>query len=124
MTYILTFGELVDRLSIAILKRIRIPEHRKGFDEEIEMLISEIPHGKIVYNAMLTALVNEAIWSNESMVRDGKEQDLHLLLRTHSLNGVRSRVKNSINALYGQRQDPKVDCLAEREMDEWPNPQT
>jgi len=120
VTYKMTTGELIDRLAIVTLKRIRIPEHRAGYDEEIAMLKSEIPDGEVIHAVIVNALANVAIWDNESMVREGRDQDLHLLKRTHSLNGVRTRAKNRINELTGERQDVKLDCLAEREMEEWP----
>jgi hypothetical protein len=57
-------------------------------------------------------LSNRYIWENESKVRNGNDQDIILLKKTHSINGVRNTAKNVISKEIGERVDLKIDCLA------------
>jgi len=134
--YNLSLGELIDRLSIAMLKHAKIPEHKEEYGREIEDLLHDINlelSGKREYlNAehffeiMNIAEFNTHIWYNETDVRNGMA--LHAqgnelsteewasigkkLSLTHSLNGIRSTAKNRMNKIVGGRMDYKIDCLA------------
>lgn len=120
--YLPTFAELVDRLSICILKSIFIPQHKAEYTKEINDICSDLDtiafekniklSSELVKAIQVTMLANRYIWENESKVRNGNDQDSSLLKLTHSINGVRNSAKNVISYTTGERQDHKIDCLA------------
>ena len=78
--YLPTFPELVDRLSIVMLKQIRIPENREAYQHEIRLIEHDLDlfgqNGRAIYLILLIGLANETIWQNESKARaGGSEQD-------------------------------------------------
>jgi hypothetical protein len=114
--YLPTTADLIDRLSIVLMKSIFIPEYRAEYRKEIELIKHDIQSdnidAKFVYAVLVLMLANRAIWENESEARRaGPAIESHLRL-THSLNGVRNRAKNIIASSNGERVDLKVDCLA------------
>jgi len=40
--YVPTFAELIDRLSILLLKRVHIPENAEAYDEEMGLIIQDM----------------------------------------------------------------------------------
>jgi len=65
----------------------------------------------MLHSIMIIMLTNDTIWLNESKARLGKKEKL--LKFTHSINGVRNTAKNIISKEVGDREDLKIDCLAE-----------
>jgi hypothetical protein len=125
--YLPTAADLVDRLSILLLKRIFIQEHQAEYDKEIEDVLHDIqlsldelqnpgpkpPMSAEVIKAMLVnMLCNRYIWENESLARQGRSDQDKLLKLTHSINGIRNTAKNVISQAFGERTDLKVDCFA------------
>lgn len=127
--YHLTFAELLDRLSICILKKIWIPENATEYQKEIDLIKHDLdliilgsapnensPHltfnSNMIEATMVVMLSNRVIWENESKARQGGSEQDHLLKFTHSVNGVRNAAKNIISNEIGERKDLKVDCLA------------
>lgn len=114
--YLPTFPDLVDRLSIVLMKSIFISEYREKYREEMGLIMDDIASiqpdidSRDIFAALVLMLVNREIWLNESAVRSrtGKG-DLHF---THSLNGVRNQAKNKLARMF-ERTDHKIDCLAE-----------
>jgi hypothetical protein len=121
--YLPTAADLIDRLSICLMKKIFIG----GYDDEIKAIMHDLnnyeapresgPEHKadFIYAILILMLANRTIWENESIVRQGGYSDpvmAQRLVFTHSINGVRTRAKNRINNLCGERIDHKVDCLA------------
>ena len=45
--YLPTLSELIDRLSIAQLKEVFIPQHKEEYAKEIIFVLDEIPFGKL-----------------------------------------------------------------------------
>lgn len=125
--YLPTLAELLDRLSIAQLKEVFIPEHKEEYAKEIQDILHDVnlllEGGKEKINAeTLRALVvlsqmNLHIWHNESEARKGNKDGNRLLL-THGLNGIRNVAKNKIQEVVGGRKDYKTDCLA-AEFKDW-----
>jgi len=124
--YLPTLSELVDRLSIAQLKEVFIPEHK----EEYALEISDICHdiqlildksedvtADIVRAIVVLSQMNLHIWHNESNYRKGIDDGNNLEL-THGLNGLRNTAKNKIQEVVGGRKDYKIDCLA-AEFKDW-----
>jgi len=119
------FAELIDRLSIHQLKEVFIPENKEKYSKEMDDIVSDINliikednidiSGDLIRFIVFLSQINLHIWHNESEVRLGKSQDLHLLELTHGLNGLRNSTQNMILDLIGKgsRKDWKVDCLAE-----------
>jgi hypothetical protein len=126
--YLPTFAELIDRLSIVILKSIFIPENKEAYDKEQELICHDIDmilteqafqadsaptvNSKIIRAIMIVMLTNRYIWENESKARQGGTEQDKLLKLTHSINGVRNTAKNVISSEMGQRLDLKIDALA------------
>lgn len=115
-------SDLIDRLSIVLMKSIFISEYKKAYRKEIEAITSDLDyllqHGKIKFNAdmilatLVTQLTNREIWLNESKARAGGSEQEKLLKFTHSVNGQRNNAKNIIAHHVGDRRDLKIDCLA------------
>lgn len=134
--YVPTFAELLDRMSICILKKIWIPENAVEYQNEIDLIKSDInaimedKDGMQLFNAdmieasMIVMLSNRVIWENESKARQGGTEQDKLLKFTHSINGVRNTAKNIISYNFGDRTDLKIDCLASdipNEFGNWKN---
>jgi hypothetical protein len=119
--YLPTLSELIDRLSIAQLKEVKIPEHKAEYAQEIADIVHDIQlildENKSVVNAeviraiVVLAQMNAHIWHNESAVRAGTAGPSNLAL-THGINGIRNTAKNKIQEIVGGRKDYKIDCLA------------
>ena len=122
--YFPTFGELVDRLSIVMLKRIFIPQYWRTYTGEINQIKHDIDlilnqkskrirlGAKDVTAILALALVNREIWLNESIARAGGSGQNDRLRYTHSINGQRAKAKNILSGMMGERVDMKVDALA------------
>ena len=119
--YLPTFSELIDRLSIAQLKEVFIPEHKTEYAEEISDIIHDINliienndaiiTGETIRAIVVLSQMNLHIWHNESNYRKGIKDGNNLEL-THGLNGIRNTSKNKIQEVVGGRKDYKIDCLA------------
>lgn len=120
--YLPTFAELIDRMSICMLKSIFVPKNKNAYNKEIDDIKHDLDvmcqegdiklNSNIVKSLMVVMLSNRYIWENESKCRNGKKQDLSALKLTHSINGVRNSAKNSLSEELGERVDLKIDCLA------------
>tara|TARA_R110000824_G_scaffold119818_1_gene274195 strand:+ start:10664 stop:11065 length:402 start_codon:yes stop_codon:yes gene_type:complete len=116
-----TLSELVDRLSIAQLKEVFIPEHKKEYAQEISdithdinLILTEkdvILDAEAVRAIVVLSQMNLHIWHNESNYRKGIKDGNNLEL-THGLNGIRNTAKNKIQEKFGGRKDYKIDCIA------------
>jgi hypothetical protein len=119
--YLPTLSELIDRLSIAQLKEVFIPEHKTEYGKEIKDIVHDIQlvldekQGQVDANTIRAIIVlaqmNLHIWHNESNYRKGIKEGNNLEL-THGLNGIRNTAKNKIQEINGGRKDYKIDCLA------------
>jgi len=126
-----TFSDLIDRLSICLLKSIFIPENKKQYIQEISLIKHDIDliceekemksNSNLIWATMIIMLSNRYIWENESEARSGDDQNLKLLKLTHSINGVRNNAKNLLSRELGERVDLKVDCLAAELKSEFEN---
>ena len=130
--YNYTFAELLDRLSIAQLKSIFIPEHKESYAQEIKDIKHDIDlifkngisvSSRMMHAIMVLMLSNRYIWENESKIRaeENDSQQERLLRLTHSINGVRNNAKNIISEELGEKVDLKVDCLAADLIEEFGN---
>ena len=119
--YLPTLSELIDRLSIAQLKEVFIPEHKTEYAIEINDIVHDIQellnekNGKMTAETIRAIVVlsqmNLHIWHNESNYRKGIKGGNNLEL-THGINGIRNTAKNKIQEIVGGRKDYKIDCLA------------
>ena len=128
--YLPTLSELIDRLSIAQLKEVFIPEHKdkyaremKDIENDINIIIKEKDiklTAKMIRSIIVMAQMNEHIWYNESKARSGEDQDASLLKLTHGINGIRNSAGNYLLEQIGDsdRKDWKIDCLA-AEFKDW-----
>ena len=119
--YLPTLSELIDRLSIAQLKEVFIPEHKEEYSQEIQDILHdinlELREKSLILDAntlraiIVLSQMNLHIWHNESNYRKGIKDGNDLEL-THGLNGIRNTAKNIIQEQAGGRKDYKIDCLA------------
>ena len=124
--YLPTLSELIDRLSIAQLKEVFIPEHKEEYAQEIQDIMHDIdlaldhrkPDAEMIRAIIVLAQMNLHIWHNETKYRAG-EGDGNLGL-THGLNGIRNTAKNIIQDHVddNSRKDYKIDCIA-AEFKDW-----
>tara|TARA_B110000503_G_C7172509_1_gene425029 strand:- start:917 stop:1318 length:402 start_codon:yes stop_codon:yes gene_type:complete len=124
--YLPTLAELVDRLSIAQLKEVKIPEHKEEYAQEIADIVHDIQlclnestsiNAETIRAIVVLSQMNAHIWHNESAVRAGTAGPSNLAL-THGINGIRNTAKNKIQEIVGGRKDYKIDCLA-AEFEDW-----
>lgn len=117
--YLPTLSELIDRLSIAQLKEVFIPEHKKEYSQEIKDILHDIDilmqnsqiNSETIRAIVVLSQMNLHIWHNESNYRKGIKDGNNLEL-THGINGIRNTAKNKIQEIVGGRKDYKIDCLA------------
>lgn len=120
--YLPTLSELVDRLSIAQLKEVFIPDHKLEYSQEIQDILHDINMffysstapkitAETIRAIVVLSQMNLHIWHNESNYRKGIKDGNNLEL-THGLNGIRNTAKNKIQEIVGGRKDYKIDCLA------------
>jgi hypothetical protein len=120
--YLPTFSDLVDRLTISQMKAIFIPERKREYVEEMDLILHDLDlileEGDVRLNAhaikaiIVIMLTNRFIWENESKAREGGNEQDQLLKLTHSINGVRNTAKNQLAAVMGGRHDYKIDAFA------------
>ena len=125
--YLPTLAELIDRLSIAQLKDVKIPEHKAEYAQEIADIVHDIQlcldssdkpiSGETIRAIVVLSQINAHIWQNESNYRKGIKEGNNLEL-THGINGIRNVAKNKIQEVVGGRMDYKIDCLA-AEFKDW-----
>ena len=124
--YLPTLSELIDRLSIAQLKEVFIPERKEEYAQEISDICHDIQlildksedvTAETIRAIVVLSQMNLHIWHNESNYRKGIKDGNNLEL-THGLNGIRNTAKNKIQELNGGRKDYKIDCLA-AEFKDW-----
>ena len=119
--YLPTLAELIDRLSIAQLKEVFIPEHKEEYAKEIKDILHDLESegldSELIRAVIVTSQMNLHIWHNESEARKGINAGENLQL-THGLNGIRNTAKNKIQERFGGRKDYKIDCLA-AEFEDW-----
>lgn len=126
--YLPTIADLIDRLSISLMKSIFID--RESYRAEMKLIredLSNMLHSPdaeyawwdVIYPVLALMLANRYIWENEAFIRNGfydktrtPTEVADILRLTHSINGVRTRAKNEISKIFGERIDGKVDCLA------------
>lgn len=115
--YLPTFAELVDRLSIVLLKQIFLDgsyyeAERELIEHDLDLLLQDRKFNALNIRAMLmVAIANRYIWENESKAREGGSEQDKRLKTTHSINGVRQTAKNLLT-IGDERRDAKIDCLA------------
>lgn len=125
--YLPTFAELVDRLSIVLLKSVFIPENQQAYLDEMHLIEHDLDafnicfSGKAIRVLLVIGLANRFIWENESKAREGGDEQDRLLKLTHSINGIRTAARNELAHYCGERIDLKVDCLAASLSDELAN---
>jgi len=136
--YLPTIADLIDRLSITLMKSIFID--RESYRSEMQDILHDLRlftgssamlfNADAIYATLVLMLANRYIWENEHEIREiAKDMDndalaelperplniramANMLRATHSVNGVRTRAKNEISKIFGERIDTKIDCLA------------
>lgn len=120
--YLPTLAQLIDRLSIATLKSVKIFEHKDVFEKEAHEIMADIDsmlgpgQGQMIRAVQVNATINEMIWANESFVRKGEasmtaDEIGRRLQMTHAMNRVRNQAMNVISNITGERKDLKLDYM-------------
>ena len=125
--YLPTLAELIDRLSIAQLKEVKIPEHKAEYAQEIADIVHDIQlcldssdkqiSGETIRAIVVLSQINAHIWQNESNYRKGIKEGNNLEL-THGINGIINKDTNNLQEVVGGRMYYKIDCLA-AEFKDW-----
>ena len=120
--YAYPISDLIDRLSIVLMKSIFISEHKEEFKKEMDDLMFDLNHliktknvqfdAEMILAILVAQLSNREIWLNESKARLGDNSQDKFLKLTHSINGIRNTAKSIIAQKLGDRKDLKIDCLA------------
>ncbi len=128
--YLPSVADLIDRLSIDLLKQIFLPDKKDVYIKEINDILDDLDEifrdkdveitGKLIRSILLIGQLNTHIWYNESAARRGEKQDLEKLKLTHGINGLRNKAKNRVLEEIGESKgfDYKTDCLA-AEFKDW-----
>ena len=103
----ISFGDLVDRYSICLLKSERMPATEAGIVEfELIALKTEIIDKELWFYVPDLYKVNGEIWDLESDIRKGKENELGLeevgrrAILIREKNKHRIELKNAINSKF------------------------
>lgn len=117
--YNLSFGELVDKLSITSQKEIFIPEHRDVYTQQINEIIHDLDiicakeelsiDGRFIRAIIVLTQMNTWIWENEKNRRNNIEDGNDLSL-THSLNTCRTMAFSLLSQMIGDRGEYKKDA--------------
>jgi len=109
----MSIAEVMDRLTICILKSQRLPDpnDQRRFSAEVALMSSGVPWNKDGISELYGELmdVNALIWTTEDSIRTGaadKNLDLaqigRLALKVRDLNRQRCAIKNKIVELTGE----------------------
>ncbi len=101
---LVSFSELLDRLTINQIKEVLIPEHRASYAEEIRQLIHDIDliiekkgiklTARFIRLIIILAQINLHIWrTKETMMNDPDSFEASMKF-AHQLNGIRNQTKN------------------------------
>ena len=107
MRYKLSFGELIERITINQLREMLIDGDTSSYskninnlEHDIEMrLIDEefdVP-SKLIRLIIITAELNTLIWTYKDKMQENPDKYDYYLKKSHQLNGLRNRIKNKIN---------------------------
>lgn len=111
---------LMDLLTIAQIKQVKIPEKREEIAKEIDDLLHDINliltstqkrdqiTAEWLRDIVILSQYNLHIWSNESNIRKGIKEGNDLEL-THGLNNIRNLSKTRIESLVNGRKEYKKD---------------
>lgn len=105
--------ELCDRLTIAQLKRERLPDEeidKDGLQKQIEYYETGVDMSQLKLVSLILDLhdINGQMWDAEYAIRKGLDDDLGLeeigrrALKIRDLNRLRVAIKNQITELVGQ----------------------
>ena len=105
--YKLSFGELIERISINQLREMLIEGDITKFTEnindlqyDIEMLLLNknisVP-SNFIRLIIITAELNTLIWVYKDKMQENPDKYDYYLKKSHQLNGLRNRIKNKIN---------------------------
>ncbi len=121
------FSELLDRLTIAQIKEILVPEHRASFSEEICRLIQDVnliieekgikPTARFIRLIIVLAQINLHIWHTKEIMMEDSNRFEECMKLAHQLNGIRNQTKNLLieeagfEASTGKRTNINTDGL-------------
>ena len=107
--YLITLGELLERLSILQLREMLLKTDRKqnaadiaNIMEDINTILDDrdfVPDALFLRLAILTGELNTLIWLYKDRLND--DYDYYLKL-SHQVNGLRNQIKNIINSVSGE----------------------
>jgi hypothetical protein len=108
-----SWGELLDKITILEIKRERIPSARACANVTRELALLQHVAGDVTQNNAVAAaaqrlrVVNEALWDIEDAIRDHEaagafgDSFVHLARSVYKQNDLRAAIKRQINELLG-----------------------
>jgi hypothetical protein len=120
--YFLSFSELIDRLSVVMMKEVNIPEHKKEYNDEKNLILHDldeiIKEKNVVFDKDLLHYIivlvqlNAHIWYNLASINADSKDDYIKMKITTDLNGMRNRARNKIQELVKEenKKEYKKDC--------------
>ena len=101
---LVSFSELLDRLTITQIKEVLVPEQRASFSEEILRLIHDINliseekavkvTARYIRLIIVLAQINLHIWHTKEIMMEDPDRFEECMKLAHQLNGIRNQVKN------------------------------
>lgn len=112
--YLPTLADLIDRLTIAQIKEVLLPEKRESYAEEMRRLGHDIDliieekgiklSARLIRIIIVIAQINLHIWFKKDRMQADSDHYLDLLKLSHQLNGIRNQMKNLILEECGDKQ--------------------
>lgn len=105
--YKLSFGELIERITINQLREMLIDGDTSSYAKSIDDLEHDIEmtlvdkkidvSSKLIRLIIITAELNTLIWIYKDKMQENPDKYDYYLKKSHQLNGLRNRIKNKIN---------------------------
>lgn len=94
-----SFGELVDKISILNLKKKYIydPEKAKNIQNELDLLPKLPTDARTTHLYNLLYIINDIIWNISEQIQDMNIPNIELFSQLYHENGARFRVKQMLN---------------------------
>jgi len=101
-------GELLDRLSIDLIKQVADPAHATGYGEEIAAITADLDRlpalrgtalsGRLVRLLAALAQINLHIWQAKDEMRAHADRFADAVTLAHRLNGIRNQLKVALQS--------------------------
>ena len=104
--FVPAWAELLDRLTVDLIKEIKLPRGRASYRLEIRALLHDIDlvigrkklklSAKLLHRAILLGQLNLHVWHLKDRMKREPRNYQALLKLAHQLNGARNQIKNDL----------------------------